>query len=79
MAPIDATPNHEGNIVISLGAGVYRVVPNERLAIMQAEGGPLYTNHFQTCSAAAVWKRPGRSGGSGMRGPRKPSGPQGRE
>lgn len=51
MAPIDAFPDEGGNVIASFGDGQYRLA---------TEADPrfeLYTNHFQTCPAAASFRR----------------------
>jgi hypothetical protein len=49
-APINATPDPAGNIVIDVKLGVYKIVPR------QGRVGLLYTSHFATCPAAPEWR-----------------------
>jgi hypothetical protein len=51
-APIDAAPTPEGNIVVSLPSGTYRIAETPDLV----EREPLHTNHDDTHPACAVWQ-----------------------
>lgn len=51
-APIDRDPSPEGNIVIDLDEGTYRVLDRLALADARATYTPVYTLHFVTCPDA---------------------------
>jgi hypothetical protein len=55
-APIDATPAHNGNVEVDLGAGTYRVLGRQARELALAVGRPLYANHFASCPKRADWK-----------------------
>ena len=61
--PFDAAPSQVGNIrLIDNGnqGPVGTVLTKEGVAAARAQGEPLHTSHFTTCTAASTFRRPKR-------------------
>jgi phage tail protein X len=60
-APIDVTPNAEGNITVDRVAGTYHVltktekVHHANPGMFDPKPAPLHTNHFMTCPDAEAF------------------------
>jgi len=52
VAPIDAEPVEEGNIILDMDSLTYTV------GGISYPPGPRHTNHFATCPDAARWRSP---------------------
>lgn len=66
-APINATVDPGGNIVVYPDTGTYAMVSLREMPGFRAAypGTEFHTNHFANCPQAKSWAR---HGGSGMRG-----------
>jgi hypothetical protein len=49
LAPIDADPTPDGNILIDLEAREYSVFAGPSLELLRSANTPLHKNHFATC------------------------------
>jgi hypothetical protein len=61
-APIDQALVPDGNIVVDLEAGTYRVLTGDAREDAVDRGDPLHFNHFITCPQAPAWKGRTRAG-----------------
>jgi hypothetical protein len=52
-APIEATPDDAGNIVVDLVAHTWRIVPQAERA---SWAGQLHLSHFARCPQAKAWR-----------------------
>jgi hypothetical protein len=56
-APLDPTPTSGGNIRLSKGGAVGKVLPKAELAAARRIGEHLHTSHFATCPGAEQHRR----------------------
>lgn len=54
--PIDAAPHPDGNLVISVGLGLYRFATGNEKEMQKLHGKKLYISHFQTCPYAEKFR-----------------------
>lgn len=61
-APIDRDPVPDGNIMVDLAGGTYRILTGDARQEAIDTGYELHLNHFITCPQSAAWKGRRRAG-----------------
>jgi hypothetical protein len=57
LAPIDAEPSADGNVVINLDERTYMIIAKDTSLIRDGRVQPRHKNHWATCRDAAQWRK----------------------